>query len=216
MKHTLSICFFLLSAMSLLSQEHLGPIDGRPGTPGTVPGSFLIDWVEIPDAIAYEYVLTNNELCFANCPGDTRQAIVKNSESIEYDLQDSTFYFWITRIIYGVGDTSAWTLPSYFFATAPDLSRPVLVASSAESGAIRLRLDWSALASAESVSMEVLDFQGKRVAGSDERIRRQGVGRRFIFETIRLPNLPAGNYILRLWAHSNDGDLAHIVKFHFR
>jgi hypothetical protein len=215
MKHRLSICFFLMSSLAMLAQEHLGPIDGRPGTPGTVPGSFLINWEDIPDAIGYEYVLTNNELCFANCPGDTRMAVVQSSEAIEYDLMDSTFYFWITRIIYGEGDTSAWTLPSYFLATAPDLSRPVIVTSSTEPGTLRVRLDWSALAAVESVWFEVLDFQGKTVAINKEKIRRQGVGRRFTFETMQAPSVQAGNYILRLWAQSNQGDLTFITRFHY-
>ncbi|MEZ4688052.1 MAG: hypothetical protein R3B47_18930 [Bacteroidia bacterium] len=166
MKHIFSLIVCLIIFQNNFSQQHFGPIAGQPGTPGTVPGSFVIDWEEVADAIAYEYVLTNNELCFLDCPGDTRNEVVSHSEAVEYALQDSTYYFWITRILYENGDTSDWTLPSYFFAVAPDFSEPVLIAASTAPNTLRIRLDWAALQGAESLSFEIFDSQGRKVQQS--------------------------------------------------
>ncbi|MFK7972276.1 MAG: hypothetical protein AB8F95_18040 [Bacteroidia bacterium] len=209
-----AVFYFIISILAIApffvsAQDHIAPPKGGNGVPGVVEGSFIIRWAPVPGAIGYEYVLTNNELCFANCPGDTRQEVVTSTEAVEYSLADSTFYFWITRVIFAAGDTSEWTgNPNYFLATTPDRSRPLAVASreGADAQELRFRLDWSALADAESITLELLDMQGKVVATIPDEIRRQGGTQRNTWYRYTLAaRLRQGAYILRARLRLREG-----------
>ena len=205
-----------LFPFSGIGQDHLAPLRGDNGIPGTIPGSYIIKWAAVPGAVAYEYVLTNNELCFANCPGDTRQSLVTATEAVEFDLQDSTFYFWITRVVFGTGDTSDWTLPSYFLATAPDLSRPLAVSVPKEdrSQSLEIRLDWSSLAEAERVDLEVFTLNGKRIYRHPTSLRRQGVSQRFARYSLPFAPASPGFYAIRARvALQGGGEQEEFVKF---
>lgn len=218
MKSAISFTLLFLATNLGYSQEHLLPISGNRGIPGTVTGSFIFEWENIPDALAYEYVITNNELCFAGCPGDTRQAITNNTQAVEYALLDSTFYFWITRIIYEVGDTSEWTLPSFFLAIAPDQSVPIAIAEPTRNEEnLRIRFDWGALSETDFLTLEILDMYGRRVKLFPDVFRRQGVAQRFIFQELAIGEVGGGIYILRAHVRFREGEEEFIdVKFRHR
>ena len=69
------------------SQEPLAPPNGGDGIPGPFDKSFSIHWAPYPNAQAYEYVMSDNPLCFAGCPGDTRQRVLADTFATEYNLQ---------------------------------------------------------------------------------------------------------------------------------
>ena len=73
-----------LCAQTAQAQQHVSPRNGAKGVPGPFIHSFVIEWEAVPGAIGYEYVLSDNPLCFAGCPGDTRQERVTNTFAVEY------------------------------------------------------------------------------------------------------------------------------------
>lgn len=122
-KYLLKIIFiFCLS--SVHAQTHLEPENGGDGLPGIVTGSFTIKWATVDSFSIYEYIMSDNPLCFTGCPGDTRQKKTISNSVTEFNLQEDVWYYWITRVYYLDGDTSYWSGISSFLAKTPLIDKP--------------------------------------------------------------------------------------------
>ncbi|TAE48135.1 MAG: hypothetical protein EAZ89_15675 [Bacteroidetes bacterium] len=187
---------FLLPFVALLplrAQTHVAPADGDLGIPGREAHSFLLFWSRADSAIGYEYVLSDNFVCTAGCAGDTREAFVADTFTVEYDLIEGKTYYWITRILYP-NSASQWTLPSDFYTYTPE-QKPLakLAPSPAQASDLRILLDWTGAYQAGSLEMQLYDPQG-RSQGLPIMIERPRQGQRFQTLTPEVAGLSPGLY----------------------
>ncbi len=198
----LRLCTLLLLLMALRpgdlsAQKHLLPPHNGDGVPGPAPHSFIIAWAPVRGAIAYEYVLTDNEFCFLGCSGDTRNRIVADTFAVEYDMQENIDYYWITRIHLENGDTTQWTLISSFRSINQALKPLVNVAPNPVEGEIRLLFDWAATPDARSIVFSLFDLDGRQRV-PDQFIPKRSAVTRFESHAIPVNGLPAGLYLANL------------------
>lgn len=185
--------FTVLCVNGLFAQKHLAPPHRSQGIPGPAPHSFLIAWAPFPNAVAYEYVLTDNEFCFIGCSGDTRNRIVSDTFAIEYDMQEDIDYFWITRVHLSNGDTTQWTLISSFRSLSQELKPFVRIAPNPVMDDIHLLFDWAAAPDARSAVLSLFNSDGKQQI-PDQLISKKGIATRFESHTISTAGLSAGYY----------------------
>jgi hypothetical protein len=197
---------FLVFPLLSLSQTHLSPADGADGTPGPIPKSFVISWEDVPDAVLYEYVLTDNQNCFEGCAGDTRQRMVQGTVALEYDLRDQRFYYWITRIYFANGDTSAWTKVSSFLAITPPVNHAITIfPNPATNGKAFFRVDWGKDARISEVLVDRISLEG-RVGESPLLFRKPNPFDRFTDFPFEM-NAGTGAYLLRFSLRNNQNEL---------
>ena len=193
---------FLIVA-PLQAQIHLYPKEGEKGISGPVPRSFVVGWQHFEGAVNYQYVVSDNPLCFSGCAGDTREGFVADSFVVEFNLEPNRWYYWITRIHFANGDSSAWTLISSFFTEGPeDQARILAVAPNPVAGdQIKLRVDWGLNPDAQKIQLKLFNQQGHLVR--DELIAKESFVLRF--EEVQLPidDLPSGIYHLRVLVDDN-------------
>ncbi len=94
------------------------PENGANGYNGSTPRSFIIQWDSLEGAVKYEYVVTDNNLCFRGCLGDTRTALTPDLFSKQINLALDKWYYWVVRAIMKNGDTTYYS-PIHSFYTAP-------------------------------------------------------------------------------------------------
>lgn len=193
----------LLLGLSLDAQVHRYPDHGGTGVSGSIPGSYLIGWSHFEGAVAYEYVVSDNPLCFVGCAGDTRNSVISDSLALEYDLTPQKWYYWITRIYFANGDTSHWSPISSFFTESPDdLPKLITPAQNPVVGnEIKLLIDWARNPEAQTMRINVYDQFGNLRA--QQAYRRNLGGARF--EEVQIPahGLPAGYYFVDILAETN-------------
>ncbi|MEX0747660.1 MAG: hypothetical protein WD275_06640 [Rhodothermales bacterium] len=192
-------------ASPVLAQRHLSPTHGGDGVPGTFPHSFVISWESVPRAIAYEYVLSDNPQCFSGCPGDTRQAFVSGTTAIEFNLQEDTWYYWITRVHFEGGDVGVWTNISSFLARTPNISSGIAsVSPNPSTDQISVHVDWGIEPVARFVEMTLFDLLGRRVVGP---LRLEKSSPRFEVFRITPGGLASGIYVARFVADGNPNNI---------
>ena len=204
---TLQFCLSLILvsflAVPFYGQIHIYPNDGQAGVPGPVPRSFVIGWQHFEGAVNYQYVVSDNPLCFSGCAGDTREGFVADSFVVEFNLEPNRWYYWITRIHFASGDSSAWTLISSFFTEGPeDQARILTVAPNPVAGdQVRLRVDWGLNPDARKIQLKLFNQQGNLVKNG--LIAKESFVLRF--EDVQLPidDLPSGIYHLRVLVDDN-------------
>lgn len=203
LKQVLSISLVIFSFLVVHGQEHAFPVDKGLGEPGPKARSFVIGWHPVPGAVGYEYVLTDNFLCFAGCAGDTRNEIVQDTFTIEYELLIDKQYYWVTRVHFENGEAGPWTLISEFWAWTPPVEPIVQVAPNPVIGPFRVQLDWGANPDADILIVTILNTEG-RIMSVPREIRPSSLLRKDvqIWEEV---DLAPGNYILLIEARSNDG-----------
>jgi len=157
------------------SQEPLAPPNGGDGIPGPLDKSFSIHWAPYPNAIAYEYVMSDNPLCFAGCPGDTRQKIVSDTTALEYNLQVDVWYYWILRVIKSEGDTTNWANISSFLALeqkSRGKSFFQLGPNPTAENKLNITINWENNLEAQFVDIQLFDPKGTAIYAS--RLNKEG------------------------------------------
>ena len=200
------LIIFIFSFSNVNGQVHSVPPNGEKGVPGSIQNSFIIGWKGVEEAIGYEYVLSDNPLCFTGCSGDTREAFTTDTFTVEYNLQDDVWYYWITRIVYESGDTSQWTLISSFLASNPEDTDAKMVSVAPNPIVypnLSLRFDWALNPKANQVSILLYDLNGT--------VRRNlEFDRSFAlrFEEVYIPvtELPSGIYIMIATVNGNQNN----------
>lgn len=202
-KYLLWLGIFIASINPCFSQVHIAPENGADGIPGVVPKSFTIEWAPVPGARAYEYVMSDNPLCFTGCPGDTRQWIVQTTTATEYNLQTDTWYYWITRVYFETGDTTEWTFISSFFATTPKSKGNFIELSPHPSMGenISFKIDWGINPDATEIKLDVYTTSGQLLRNWVFKKTSNGIR----FEDVRVPreSLANGIYLIRFSVNDN-------------
>lgn len=194
------ICVLISGAKA---QEHAFPIHQGLGVPGPEPRSFLIGWYALPGAVAYEYILTDNFLCFSGCAGDTREGLVYDTVVIEYELLRDKQYYWITRAVFDNGERGPWSLISEFWSWTPPLEPLLQPAPHPVQGPLRLQVDWGANPEADLLELSIFSLDGSSMMVNQE-IRPSSLSRKEEL-VLQEPFLPAGMYLLRILPKNNDG-----------
>ncbi|MEO0899093.1 MAG: hypothetical protein AAFY71_21960 [Bacteroidota bacterium] len=203
----LLLCFFTCLQFPSLTwaQGHLYPKDQEAGIPGPERRSFVFGWEKIEGAIGYEYVLSDNRLCFAGCSGDTRQKIVEDTFAVEEGLIEGIPYFWITRIHFANGDTSAWSFITSFQANTPEVgSILTLTPNPSVNGDIDFELDWAAINDLAEIRISVWNTKGEQVL-AEERYRADLSVFRIQPLKMRAGHLKPGMYFLFVQSIGSDG-----------
>lgn len=99
-------CTNLCFSQNLPAPMQLEPSNGSNGIAGSYSNSYLIKWDSVPNATYYEFVASDNHLCFNGCPGDTRTGKPGNTSAIIYNLPSNKWYYWIVRAYLNNGDTT--------------------------------------------------------------------------------------------------------------
>lgn len=203
----LSIWLILLALIvgvtELSAQTHTTPPHKSDGEPGPVTNSFVIAWEPFPDAVAYEYVVTDNEFCFIGCSGDTRNRIVTDTFAIEFNMQVEVPYYWITRVHLSNGDTTRWTLISSFKSITPPVQSLITVAPNPVTDNLRIQFDWGADPNARRVQLSLFDLQGRQPL-PEQTLTKIGTVTRFEEQIIPLHDLTPGVYFVNLLVTSDD------------
>jgi len=182
-----------LSTQVVQAQRHISPPNGGNGVPGPFIHSFIIEWEAVPGAIGYDYVLSDNPLCFEGCPGDTRSAFVTGTVAEEYNLQEGVWYFWITRVYFTETEVTEWSPISSFLAETPDISEQlVTVAPHPVTDRILIHVDWAANPTARYLTFILYDVLGQKLIGP---VRFQQASPRLETFEILAGGLAAGIYI---------------------
>ncbi len=108
------------SAYAQVSPTQRIPGNGENGWYGSTPRSFIVQWDTLADVDYYEYVISDNSLCFAGCSGDTRHGTLTNNFAVERNLMLNKWYYWIIRAVMKNEDTTFYS-PIHSFYT---LARP--------------------------------------------------------------------------------------------
>lgn len=190
--------------MRLQAQVHALPEHQAMGIPGPQPRSYVITWHPAPEAVAYEYVLTDNFLCFAGCAGDTRQGATADTFLVGYELLEGRPYYWITRVMFADSSYSQWSLISEFQAEAPPVQELVRVAPNPVRGPVRVYLDWAAIPDVDYVSVQVLDRNGQQVRPGFT-VWPTFAAFRIDEQTWKQTDLPAGTFIFLFTAQTREG-----------
>jgi len=161
--------FSTLLFTNVVAQVHLEPANGANGIPGPVTASFIMKWASFDSVLYYEYIVSDNPLCFEGCPGDTRQNTTPDTVATEYNFQEGKIYYWITRMYYLNGDTSSWsTIPSSFLAKTPDESNPdeivnILPNPCAKEN-ITFKIDWYINPKAREMNISIYSVFGFKIS----------------------------------------------------
>lgn len=188
------VLFFIVS--SLVAQTHLAPSSGSDGVPGSVANSFVIKWASETGAVDYEYVMSNNRLCFETCPGDTRQQKTGgDTTAIEYDLIADRWYYWITRVIFENGEVSDWSPISNFYTQTPENQEKIatIAPNPVLNKTLHLNIDWAVDINARSLDVRLLNLNGQFV-GQAFQIEKQLD--RYQRIAIPLSFISSGTYLL--------------------
>lgn len=196
--------------LSVWAQFGRTPDNGEEGIPGTIPNSYVISWQTLPDATGYEYIVSDNPLCFEGCAGDTRQAFVRDTLAIEFNLAPQRRYYWIIRTYLKDGDTTEWSLIYSFNTSQTDFERRMIqpAPSLVEDGVLRFRLDWAQNPRANTLDIKLIGPSGRllltrRVQNDETLIRYQNL-------SWPLPQLGPGTYLVMATV-SEEGGLRPIT-----
>jgi len=190
----------------LAAQIHLAPQSGSDGIPGAVANSFVIIWEQEPDAVDYEYVMSNNRQCFETCPGDTRQHNTGGDTiATEMNLIADRWYYWITRVIYENGEFSDWTAISNFYTKTPEGKGEIafIAPNPAKDKLLNITIDWATNINARSLTMQILDLNGHQIAAPFQVDKQAG---RFQKASFPVFFLPAGVFFLQIAVDENQND----------
>lgn len=186
----------LVTVICSVAQSPLLPTKGDPGVPGLVPGSFVVTWSPAPNAVGYQYLITDNELCYENCPGDTRMGITSGTKAVEFDLRAGRNYYWTIRAIFASEDTGRWALNSYFVAETPPIT-PILTTFTS-SGVLYARIDWGAISGITEINLSIQGLHGNTVYPNVQQVSLSGVSQRVQLIPLNRNLLRPGMYII--WA----------------
>lgn len=202
------LILFLITDFSL-AQIHLAPQSGSDGIPGSVANSFVIKWAAEAGAVDYEYVMSNNRLCFETCPGDTRQQKTGgDTTAIEYDLINDRWYYWITRVIYENGEVSDWSPISNFFTQTPEDQEKIatIAPNPIPNKTLHLNIDWAVNINARSLNVQILNLNGQFI-GEAFQIEKQL--ERFQRFSVPLAFVPAGTYLLQIAVDEQQNEVSN-------
>lgn len=179
----------------LQAQSNVWPQNGADGISWRYDNSFVISWAPVKNAVAYEYVLTDNPLCYRGCSGDTRYAQVKDTFAISFEMQRNKWYYWVTRVITET-DTSDWSEISAFFSKVPEGGQRLfqLYPNPVSTGEPwNLSIDWFGNNRARKIQITLYDLQG--IVRFDKTYSKLSSAVRFENFTIDLANLTPGIYM---------------------
>lgn len=139
----------LVFAVTLNAQNgnppmQLQPADGSLGLPGIVSGSWIMSWSSVPGVAYYQWVNSNNHLCFYGCAGDTRSENTTDTNGVVYYIPNQEWRYWIVRAILTNGDTTSSSPIHSFRATKANVEDiPLFTISSNPSHQyISLSVEW--------------------------------------------------------------------------
>ena len=199
----LSLTLLCFLVMPLFSQFHVYPEEGEAGIPGPVPRSFVVGWQHFEGAVNYQYVISDNPLCFAGCAGDTREGFVADSFVVAFNMEPNKWYYWITRIHFADGDSSAWTLINSFYTEGPE-DQPRILAVAPNpivEDQMRIRVDWGLNPDAQKIQLKLFNQEGNLLR--NEWITKESFVLRFEEVLFPIDDLPAGIYHLRVLVDDN-------------
>jgi hypothetical protein len=197
----------VLFPLMVSAQSLAFPESGGDGTPARAEGAFVIGWKSYPGAIAYEYVLTNNFLCFIGCAGDTRHFTVTDTFAIEYELIPETWYYWITRMHFADSVASDWTAISNFYTPRFEDQEPLIWYPNPVSGdEVFMKVDWTAEPEAVRAVARLLSTDGRQIAASAAMTQSAGE-LRFSETRLGLEGVGPGMYLLQTAFFDSRGQL---------
>ncbi|MEZ4774033.1 MAG: T9SS type A sorting domain-containing protein [Bacteroidia bacterium] len=197
-----TLAIFVSVIPSVFSQVHKFPDHGGKGVPGAFPYSFVFGWGGVEGVLSYQYVISDNPLCFSGCSGDTREGFTPDTFLVAYNMEPDRWYYWITRMIMVDGDTSEWSLISSFLTETPENSaRMVSMGGNPVSGRqIPLRFNWALNPEAARVTYKIYNLSGTLLeSGTFSR----SVGFRLEEKIIPVPYFTPGLYILEVEVGNN-------------
>jgi hypothetical protein len=156
------LLILLSTCLSVLGQSGRVPANGANGVQGQYLRSFSLAWSRVPGAVKYEYLLTDNPNCFEGCAGDTRQKIARDTTSLEFDLEQDTYYYWILRFYYDETTSSEWQ-PIYSFLARYEQADAILrlYPNPVSDRILHANVDWSVNPEFATFQAEVVDCFGK-------------------------------------------------------
>lgn len=197
------VCFIYVTAcMSFVSfgqvapaPQQLSPPNGSAGNSGAVSNSFIIRWDTVPNAAFYQYVISDNHLCFKGCAGDTREGTIGNTSAISYNFPPNRWYYWIVRAILTTGDTTASSGIWSFRTESSDKEAPYITVSlDAPSDKVSIGIEWTIQPDVKKLTYEVLNEAGQKIITNEIIILKQDLAIRQEWFPISVASLQAGTY----------------------
>lgn len=160
---TISILFSFLS-FSQSPPQQLSPANGSNGVSGAVSNSFIIKWDTVSNAAYYQYVISNNHLCFNGCAGDTREGTTTNTSAILYNFPPNTWYYWIVRAVLTTGDTTASSgIWSFKTENSGEESSYISINQDPGSDKITVGIEWVVDPSVRELNYDIINEKGQQI-----------------------------------------------------
>lgn len=145
------------------AQIQIAPKNGDLGEPGSLEKSFLITWSSEPNAVKYEYLITDNPQCTEGCAGDTRQEVVNDTfkQLTSPPLQENTWYFWIVRVYINDSIADAWSTIFSFYTELPTPGTQILtLAGNPGRGNMNVTIDWTVNINLLAIETRIYNLNG--------------------------------------------------------
>lgn len=211
---TLVYLALTLVSTKAVGQKHLAPEDGANGIPWAYDRSFVISWKKGQNDDRYQYLITDNPLCYYGCSGDTRTGVVSDTFAISFNSKKEKWYYWITRTI-SKGDTSRWSGRSSFYANEIERGADLVKIwpnPLPRDRSLQFEADWNVNQRVQKVRVEVFDMQGRKIL--DKWMTRQP-GVRFQYFEMNNSELSGGMNIISMTAFDEMGILRNQSKRKF-
>ncbi len=182
-------------AQSVFPPTQLAPANGTNGIRASASGSYIMIWSSLPNAVAYQWVNSNNHLCFLGCPGDTRTETTADTNTIVYNIPVNEWRYWIVRAFLSNGDTTAST-PIFSFLPKKDGTETPLfsIVPNPAKEYITVSVDWFSNPQLNKIIYTVIDLYGKTLVANKEYVLAKDPFIRNEKHTLELPPLSPGIY----------------------
>ena len=168
---------------------------------GIYRNSYKLSWAKQSNVIGYEYIVTDNPLCFAGCIGDTKQAITEDTSIIIFPNNENIPYFWKIRPVYSENDTlKEWLRINTFSTTYPkEISTNASITiypNPAVHEKLFLKIDWSLLENTQLLPLTIYTLLGVPIYANNTLVSRNNTLTKFTEYEIDIRTLPPQNYII--------------------
>ncbi len=190
------------------------PVNGGNGYNGSTPRSFLIQWDSLAEATHYEYVMSDNSLCFAGCSGDTRNDQVAGTYAVESNMVLNKWYYWIVRAFMENGDTTYFSpIHSFYTFPRPEDARTYFTLSPnrVEEEHTNILVAWTIDPQINSFEYHVFNMFGETVKASPTLLVKKNELEQTETFSVDLEGLRTGLYVMQI--STSDATLPERFKF---
>jgi len=179
--------------------------------------SYIISWPKQEGVKQYDYIVTDNSLCFRGCAGDTKEGIVNDTSLLVAPNYPGRNYFWRISPVKSETDTNRyWSEIKVFNTLSSSDSKPTdwitISPNPSSSNLLKLTLDWLVVQNEATYDCLIYDSKGNVVSRYENFSPKNRDDLRFSSHDFDLHGLKTGHYFLLL-SSKKDQTKRHSLRF---